>query len=240
MLRRVLFLSVIHLILSSCGDPAVEQIPVKIPDGLNVPPDMVHIPEGEFIMGTPDDARTLGGKKVFLKGYLIDRYEVSHEQFAKAFPDHTFSERKARYPVTHVNFFQAEDFCQSLGKRLPTEAEWEKAARGIDGRKWPWLLYYDHPNDGFSGFIPEPVNKRDEWISPYGVFGMGHNVWEWTKDWYAYENMPEQDLNQFKVIRGGLTQTHLTIKFTPAYFRNWMDPEARLNFIGFRCAKGVG
>ena len=240
MLRRVLFLSLIHLILSSCGDPAVEQIPVQIPEGLNVPADMSYIPEGEFIMGTPDDARTLGGEKVSLKGYLIDRYEVSHQKFAEAFPDHAFFEKKAAFPVTHVNFFQAEDFCHSLGKRLPTEAEWEKAARGVDGRKWPWLQYYDHPNDGFSGFIPEPVDKREEWISPYGVFGMGHNVWEWTTDWYSYEDMPEKDRNQFKIIRGGLTQSHLTVKFTPVYFRNWMEPEARLNFIGFRCAKDAG
>lgn len=240
MLRRVLLLSLIPLFLSSCGgDPAVEQIPVQIPDGLNVPADMVYIPEGEFIMGTPDDERTLAGQKVFLKAYLIDRYEVSHKKFAEKFPDHTFSEKKAAFPVTQVNFFQAEDFCHSLGKRLPTEAEWEKAARGVDGRKWPWLVYYKHPNDGFSGFIPEPVDKREKWISPYGVFGMGHNVWEWTTDWYSYGGMPEKDQNQFKIIRGGLTQSHLTVKFTPTYFRNWMEPEAKLNFIGFRCAKDV-
>jgi len=136
-----------------------------------------------------------------------------------------------------VMFAEAEAFCQAQGKRLPTEVEWEKAARGTDGRKWPWKIYVTHPNNGFSGFMPEPVDKRPEWISPYGIYGMGHNVWEWVAGDYKLEGAVDEKI--FKVVRGGLLQTHLTIKFSPTWFRNWMDPVAKLNFMGFRCAKDV-
>jgi formylglycine-generating enzyme required for sulfatase activity len=83
--------------------------------------------------------------------------------------------------------------------------------------------------------MPEPIDKRPAWISPYGVYGMGHNVWEWIMDDYRLVGREEK----FKVIRGGLLQTHLTIKFSPVWFRNWMDPKEKQNFIGFRCAKDI-
>ncbi|MBT5376039.1 MAG: SUMF1/EgtB/PvdO family nonheme iron enzyme, partial [Nitrospinaceae bacterium] len=71
--------------------------------------------------------------------------------------------------------------------------------------------------------------------SPYGVHGMGHNVWEWVADDYNLAGQTQV----FKVIRGGVLQTHLTIQFSPTWFRNWMAPDTKLNFIGFRCAKDV-
>lgn len=215
-------------LLLSCSRNNVEQIEVVVPKNVSVPPDMVYIPAGEFIIGEEQ-------KKIHTSAYLIDRYEVTEKQFRAQNPAHPFFAGKDKWPVTHVTFTEAEKYCKQAGKRLPTETEWEKAARGTDGRKWPWGAYLDHPNNGFSGFTPEDVDKRPEWISPYGVYGMGHNVWEWIDDWYS--DKPEK---QFKVIRGGLIQTHLTIHFTPAYFRNWMNPGAAHNFLGFRCAKNAG
>ncbi len=208
-----------------------------VPAGLVVPEEMVYIPAGEFIMGNAEEPGTHGGKPVTSSAYLIDRYEVSHEGYNKSHPEHSFSPKKARWPVTFVMFAEAEAFCQAQGKRLPTEVEWEKAARGTDGRKWPWKIYVSHPNNGFSGFMPEPVDKRPEWISPYGIYGMGHNVWEWVAGDYKLEGAVDEKI--FKVVRGGLLQTHLTIQFSPTWFRNWMDPVAKLNFMGFRCAKDV-
>jgi formylglycine-generating enzyme required for sulfatase activity len=152
---------------------------------------------------------------------------------------HTFGKGKESYPVAHVDYFKADAFCKHGGNRLPSEKEWEKSARGVDGRKWPWENYVEHPNNGFSGFIPEDVDKRKGWISPYGIYGMGHNVWEWTQDDYAHKGMTEKNRGIFKVIRGGVLQTHLSIKFSPTYFRNWMEPGASYNFIGFRCARSV-
>lgn len=232
-------LFILLIFLVSCDSRSVEQIAVEIPDGLVVPEEMVYIPAGEFIMGDEEDSRTRGGKPVESNAYLIDRYEVSHEAYKKIRPEHSYNPKKALWPLAFITFSEAESFCQAQGKHLPTEIEWEKAARGTDGRKWPWKFFVSHPNNGFSGFMPEPVDKRTEWISPYGVYGMGHNVWEWVSDNYAYEGQVEADKKMFKVIRGGVLQTHITIKFSSTWFRNWMDPDTKLNFIGFRCAKDV-
>jgi formylglycine-generating enzyme required for sulfatase activity len=232
---RCFILFFLFIFLSSCDSYSVKQIPVTVPSGVIVPEEMIYIPEGEFIMGHAEERGTHGGKPMQSKAFLIDRYEVSHESYKKLRPEHSFHPKKARWPLSFVTFTEAESFCQEQGKRLPTEIEWEKAARGTDGRKWAWKIYVDHPNNGFSGFMPEPVDKRTKWISPYGVYGMGHNVWEWLADDYQLEAREEK----FKVIRGGLLQTHLTIQFSPTWFRNWMDPESKLNFMGFRCTKDV-
>jgi formylglycine-generating enzyme required for sulfatase activity len=223
----------------ACEKDRVEQIKINIPEGITVPEDMVYIPSGNFIMGHRDDLETKRGETITQKAFLIDRFEVSREQFSTFNPDYRFHPKKARFPVSMVTFEQAENYCKSNGRRLPNETEWEKAARGPDGRKWPWKKYYEHPNNGFSGFLPENVDHRDEWISPYGVYGMGHNVWEWTSDWYKSDKTSEADRNRYKVIRGGLLQTHTIIKFTPTFFRNKMEPTAYFNFIGFRCACSI-
>ena len=231
----IIILPFLLTFLSSCDSHSVKQISVTVPAGTVVPEEMIYIPAGDFIMGDADNPGSQGRKSVQSSSFLIDRYEVSNEKYRKFRPKHSFNIKRARWPATFVTYPEAESFCKTEGKRLPTEIEWEKAARGTDGRKWPWRVFIVHPNNGYSGFMPEPVDKRPGWISPYGVYGMGHNVWEWIKDDYMLEGRE----NKFKVIRGGLLQTHLTIKFSPTWFRNWMGPEERLNFIGFRCAKDL-
>jgi len=223
------------IFLSSCDSRSVKQISVEVPAGTVVPDGMVYIPAGEFIMGDAEEPETQGGKLVKTGAYLVDLFEVTHENYKKFRPEHSYHPKRARWPVASVTYAEAESFCQAEGKRLPSETEWEKAARGKDGRKWPWKIYIDHPNNGFSGFMPEPVDKRQDWVSPYGVYGMGYNVWEWMTDDYT----PVGRERKIKILRGGLLQSHLTIKFSPAWFRNWMNPDAKLNFIGFRCAKDV-
>ncbi len=240
MIHRQWLMVLALVFLSACGADSVEQIKVTVPPGMIVPEDMVYIPAGKFIMGSPKDPKTLLGKKIDQPQYLIDRYEVTRAQFKKWDSDTPAYGGKGNYPVLEITFQQAGQYCKAQGKRLPTEAEWEKAARGTDGRKWPWGLYRDHPNNGFSGFLPEAVDERPEWISPYGVHGMGHNVWEWVADDWDYPGMPEADRNRFKVIRGGLYQSHLKIDYSPTYARNFIEPTARYNFLGFRCAKKAG
>jgi len=235
-MRRFLLAVCSLLFIFACGKDGVEQIKVNVPEGMTVPEDMIYIPSGDFIMGHPDEPETKRGETVTLEAFFIDRFEVTREQFNSLNPDHNFNPKKARFPVSMVTFTQAQEYCRWKNRRLPTEVEWEKAARGTDGRKWPWKTYYEHPNNGFSGFLPEAVDQREEWISPYGVYGMGYNVWEWTSDWYVSDKLSEVDRNRYKVIRGGLTQTHTVVKFTPTYFRNKMEPMAYFNFIGFRCA----
>ena len=225
--------------LFSCSESDVEQIPVQVPAHVKVPEDMVYIPEGAFTYGHAEDPKTALGRKVFLKAYLIDKYELSRGEYKKFKPEFEVSPGKERFPVAWVSFADAKAYCEWAGKRLPTEPEWEKAARGPDGGKWPWGNYQAHPNNGFSGFIPETVDAREEWISPYGVYGMGHNMWEWLADDWDYNGMPGSEKGLYKVIRGGLYQSHLKIDFSPTWSRNYMDPAARYNFIGFRCAKDV-
>ena len=238
-MRRFLLVFFSLLFIFTCSKDGVDQIKVNIPEGITVPEGMVYIPVGDFIMGHPDDSETKKGKVVTLEAFFIDRFEVTREQFSTFNPDYSFHPQKARFPVSMVTFEQAQGYCKWNGRRLPTEAEWEKSARGPDGRKWPWKIYYKHPNNGFSGFLPEAVDNREEWISPYGVYGMGHNVWEWVSDWYISDKTPKAESKRYKVIRGGLTQTHTAIKFTPTYFRNKMEPTGYFNFIGFRCACSI-
>ena len=164
-MRCFLFIVFILIVSGiSCGKEEVEQIEVHVPEGVTVPEDMVYIPSGEFIMGHPDEPKTRKGQKVSIDAFLIERFEVTREQFKLFKPDYSFHPKKAKFPVSMVTFAQAQEYCQWKGRRLPTEAEWEKAARGPDGRKWPWRKYYEHPNNGFSGFLPEPVDQRHEWV----------------------------------------------------------------------------
>lgn len=223
----------------ACDSKKVEQINVEVPQGVIVPEGMIYIPAGEFTMGHKDEPRTLLGVKIKSSAYFIDRYEVSRAQYGAFNKQYIFDEKFGDFPAAYVTWDEAKAYCQAQGSQLPTEAQWEKSARGTDGRKWPWRIYVQHPNNGFSGFIPEKVAKRSEWISPYGVYGMGHNVWEWMRDTYTYKGQLAKDNNLFKTIRGGVTQTHITIKFSPTFARNWMDPKASFNFIGFRCARQI-
>jgi formylglycine-generating enzyme required for sulfatase activity len=237
--RRFSLLLFLSFWLSTCSDSSVEQIPVQVPAHVKVPKEMVYIPAGDFKYGHAEDPKTALGRKIFLKAYLLDRYEVSRGEYQKLNPNFAVHSGKEQFPVTWVPFAEAKSYCESAGKRLPTEQEWEKAARGPDGGKWPWGKYQAHPNNGFSGFIPEQVDQRQEWISPYGVYGMGHNVWEWTADDWDYNGMPGTEKGLYKVIRGGLYQSHLKIDFSHTWARNYMEPTVRYNFMGFRCAKDV-
>lgn len=227
------------LMLFSCSESGVEQISVQVPAHVKVPKEMVYIPAGDFKYGHAEDPKTALGRKVFLKAYLIDRYEMQRGEYKKIKPDFLVSPGKEKFPVAWIPFAEAKAYCDSVGKRLPKEQEWEKAARGPNGGKWPWRKYQAHPNNGFSGFIPEPVDKRKEWISPYGIYGMGHNVWEWMSDDWDYNGMPSTEKGLYKVIRGGLYQSHLKIDFSHTWARNYLEPTASYNFVGFRCAKDV-
>jgi len=190
--------------------------------------EMIYIPAGEFLMGWEGlDATTDIGPgpypdflehTVYLDDYWIDKYEVTNEQYqgcvSEGFckpckqnnippqgTDYFTESAFADYPVVNVSWFMARDYCEWVGRRMLTEAEWEKAARGTDGRKYPWgnaKYLEDYANicdvncpiakkgdianasfdDGFAG--PAPVGSFPAGSSPYGVMDMAGNVWEWT------------------------------------------------------------
>ena len=144
--------------------------------------EMVLIPAGKFIFGK--DGKK---KEVDLPAFKIDKYEVTNKQFAKFNLDHKYDPGLDTLPATMVSQIDARNHCEALDKRLPTEEEWEKAARGSDGRMYPWGDKFDPTaavtsETDFGAYPPHPLQggSRKKGVSPYGVMDMAGNVWEWT------------------------------------------------------------
>lgn len=246
------------------GEPTapIQQSEMQRPKqrGLVGPEDMSLIPEGEFLMGTDDglpDARPV--HRVHLSAYWIDKYEVTNARYRRCVEAGVCQPPKNRgpfedpardqFPVTSVTWMQARTYCQWAGRRLPTEAEWEKAARGVDGRRYAWGNSQDpilnrakngenQPNQG----NPQPVGSFQEGASPYGILDMTGNVWEWVKDWYAedfYTVAPPHDpqgppRGSFRVLRGGdWAQGPLELQTS---YRGWDEMTYWGPTLGFRCA----
>ena len=225
---------------------------------------MVEIPGGLFTMGF-DGTQTLEDERpthqVWLPAFFMDLHEVTTGKYA-AFLAATnrlapwqwngvdLSQHRDR-PVIGVDWSDADAYCRWKGKRLPTEAEWEKSARGTDGRLYPWGNRV--PSKDLANFalgarfsysqVLMTVQSYEQGKSPYGLYQMAGNVWEWVQDWYAgnyYEVSPEQnpqgpEQGQFKVLRGG-SWSDLP-KYLLTYGRFKLSPETRNSYTGFRCAK---
>ena len=225
---------------------------------------MVEIPAGEFAMGLDgmqalEDERPM--HRVWVGHFSMDLHEVATAQYAEFL---TATHRLEPWqwntvdlsqhgdrPVIGVDWSDADAYCRWKGKRLPTEAEWEKSARGMDGRLYPWGNQV--PRKGLANFalgarfsysqVLMPVQSYELGKSPYGLYHMAGNVWEWVEDWYAvnyYEVSPERnpqgpEEGQFRVLRGG-SWSDLP-KYLLTYGRFKLPPETRNSYTGFRCAK---
>jgi len=191
--------------------------------------DMAEVPAGVFIMGDNADSYASPKKTTQLGTFFIDRFEVTNEEFLQQFADHVFWKGFEPHPVTDITWYQAETYCEKIGKRLPTEEEWEKSARGTDARLYPWgnKSLRKKPHPFYSGIIKRRVghNKKDS--SPYGVRDMAGSVWEWTAS----------SESEKKVSRGGLWNHHLDYEYGKTFDRNLIAPSERFIFLGFRCAK---
>lgn len=227
--------------------PTATPIPAEITDDHGVP--MVLVPEGEFIMGSNDGLPDEGPEHaVSLDAFYIDTYETTNAEYRACveagvctppafqdccaeptntewpslYPDYFTNPDFDDYPVTWLSFNQSATYCEWRGARLPTEAEWEKAARGTDGRTYPWGE--EEPRPGLLNFMwgqgqfderpaynTTPVGSYPEGVSPYGVHDMLGNVYEWVADYYApdayanspYENPTGPATGSNQIARGG-------------------------------------
>jgi formylglycine-generating enzyme required for sulfatase activity len=222
---------------------------------------MALVPAGEFIMGSSTgDADEQPVRHVYVDAFYMDKHQLAVGEYAKFLEatSHTAPPewdimRKSMHqnrPVVNVDWTDADAYCRWAGKRLPTEAEWEKAARGTDGRIYPW------GNEIPTGFhanmkkevwnnhvVLTPVGMFEGGKSPYGIYDMAGNVWEWVNDWYApnyyksgsLRNPAGPPLGDYKVVRGGSWGSG------PKDLRS-ADREVHLPSFqgfgtGFRCAK---
>jgi formylglycine-generating enzyme required for sulfatase activity len=151
----------------------------------HAPPGMVLVPAGWFWMGhdDADDVTSAGKRRVWTPSFYLDQYPVSKKQYAKFAPGYHYPKSEADYPVTGLTWSQATAYLKSQGKVLPTEAEWEKSARGADGRTFPW-------GDSAGHWLDSSVGKRSfrsvraypQPASPYGAKAMCGAVWQWARD----------------------------------------------------------
>ena len=242
---------------------------------------MVHVPAGEFLMGSADADTTAAPDEkpahtVFLDAFWIDRTEVTNSQVARFLnavgahrsackgsdcletqvedadshillqDGHYAVERGfADHPVAEVTWYGAQAYCAWAGARLPTEAEWEKAARGADGRPYPWGSEVpDCSRAQYAGCrgMTVAVGSRPAGASPCGALDMAGNVWEWVADWYdpdyyassLAQNPQGADTSRRKAFRGG-SWGYLP-KFIRTTDRARNSPTYAGFNVGFRCA----
>jgi eukaryotic-like serine/threonine-protein kinase len=250
---RLSFLVSVALCLLSAGTAAQGQTEAPPQEAAAPAKDgMILVPAGEFVMGCNEKVDTeceddeKPQRQVNVPAFQIDRTEVTvaaYRQCVEArrcsLPDSEgrgscnwpISGRE-NHPINCIDWNQAETFCAWVGKRLPTEIEWEKAARGTDGRVYPsgdaWDISKANVYESYDGYKDTaPVGSFPAGASPYGALDMAGNVWEWTADWYRN--------GETRLMRGGswvdLPRRARTSR------RIGTPPGSRLDDVGVRCAQ---
>ena len=230
---------------------------------------MVIVPAGEFRMGDDNGkADEKPAHTVYLDAFYIDKYKVTNAfyrmcadagvcappQYANSYlrPTYYGNPKYDHFPFIAANWYEAKTYCEWRDGRLPTEAEWEKAARGTDGRTYPWGEGIDqsranYNNNNEPDYVGD-TNKVDGYasgVSPYGAYDMAGNTWEWVADLYDENyysslfgtvNNPLGPIRgEFRVVRGGSWDSN-SYALRSSY-RSWFNPANASIYIGFRCAR---
>lgn len=229
------------------------------------PVEMIRIPAGPFLMGNPTGVGRPDEqprRKIYVDSFFIDKYEVTNARYLsfvrqtghRSPPDpygdgELLSAKGIEHlPVVQINWYDAVEYCHWAGKRLPSEAEWEKAARGQDGRLFPWgneaatAAHANFDREWAEKQTLHPVGSLPAGRSPYGVEDMSGNAREWVQDWYKpdyYEQAPARDPRGpeggvLRVIRGG--SWHSPVADIRASARGKGGFALRTHGTGFRCA----
>jgi formylglycine-generating enzyme required for sulfatase activity len=219
---------------------------------------MVFVPAGEFWMGSDDpnaepDEKPL--RKVFVPPFYIDRFEVTNRRYKELMADHRYPAGEDDLPVAHVLKRRAEEFCRMAGRRLPTAAEWEKAARGTDGRVYPWGNEFSadraninrrvnaHSTNASLCNSPFAVSRGKlpggsfpNGASPYGCQDLAGNVWEWVSDvWVERSSIGINPSGEARgIIRGGAYS--YSPKQARTSYQGFEALETTCHDVGFRCA----
>lgn len=221
------------------------------------------IPAGEFTMGSNkgyDDAKP--AHQIYLDSFYIDQFEVTNALYTMCvdsevclLPRYSSSSNNSiyygdasfdNYPVVYVDWFDAKTFCEWRGMRLPTEAEWEKAARGNDGRTYPWgedsmCGLYSNCDLGDTIF----VGAYESGKSVYGVYDMGGNVSEWVSSLYKpypyllTDGREDLTSDEYRIIKGGSWNNMSYGTDLRSFLRSKQSPSYNSNRIGFRCARDI-
>jgi formylglycine-generating enzyme required for sulfatase activity len=234
--------------------------------------EMVYVPAGNFLMGSDKTRDSQASSDeypqhtVYLDAFWIDQTEVTNVQYSRCVVDakctlphdaRSFTRSSyygnseyANYPVIYVDWSQAQAYCAWARRKLPSEAEWEKAARGTNGQLYPWgdaVPDQDKLNysDVLKGDTTKVYNYFPSGASSYGAVDMAGNVWEWVSDWFSsiyYPNSPDKnpmgpDLGVYRTLRGGSWGDNS--RLVRSAYREGLDPSRGSNSIGFRCAAGT-
>jgi formylglycine-generating enzyme required for sulfatase activity len=242
-MKSLLRIAFILTIVGACvvGYRAVYAIRMNALENRAYPPapeGMVFVPPGTFAMGSDDPLADEDEtqRQAFLPGFYVDTHEVTNAEFQAFDPEHTYPEGHEDYPATGITLEAARAYAKHLGKRLPTSAEWEKAARGTDGRLYPWGNTFEPGRANIvDGQGLQPVGSYPEGVSPYGAYDMTGNAWEWVETVHRDSWLAGNDRLKREVIKGGAF-SYGAYQGRVSY-NGFEPPGGTCNDVGFRCVK---